>query len=90
MLVRGIDEVALIGDLVNAAGSEILETLRAPYRPNLITAWSREDVARHALIPLLSERSTIEGRTTAYVCRNFACRLPVTTAAETAAALKGT
>ena len=87
MLVRGIDEVALIGDLEREAGSEILDTIRAPYRPNLITAWSREDVMRHALIPLLSERSQIDGRTTVYVCRNFACRLPVTTAEETAAAL---
>ena len=87
MLVRGIDEVALIGDLESVAGGEILSELRAPYRPNLITAWSREDVARHALIPLLSERSMIEGRATVYVCRNFACRLPVTTAEETAATL---
>ena len=88
MLVRGLDEVALIGDLENAAGSEILETLRLPFRPNMIAAWSREDVARHELIPLLSERSLAGGQTTVYVCRNFACRLPVTTAEETAAALK--
>ena len=89
MLVRGIDEVALIGELESAAGSEILETLRRPYRPNVITAWSREDATRDELIPLLSERSMFEGRTTVYVCRNFACRLPVTTAEETAAALTG-
>ena len=89
MVVRGIDEVALIGDMESAAGSEILAVLRRSYRPNLIAAWSREDVARHTLIPLLSGRSMIEGRTTVYVCRNFACRLPVTSAEETAAALKG-
>ncbi|MYD08954.1 MAG: thioredoxin domain-containing protein [Chloroflexi bacterium] len=89
MLVRGIDEVALIGELESAAGSEILDTLRRPYRPNVITAWTREDVTRDELIPLLSERSMFDGRTTVYVCRNFACRLPVTTAEETAAALTG-
>jgi uncharacterized protein YyaL (SSP411 family) len=29
---------------------------------------------------LLAERSRLKGRPTAYVCRNFACRLPVTDA----------
>jgi hypothetical protein len=30
-------------------------------------------------IPLLSARTKIDGRATAYVCENFACQLPVTT-----------
>lgn len=89
MLVRGVDEVALIGGLESAEGSEILTTLRRPYRPNLIAAWSREDVTRHELIPLLSDRATASGQLTVYVCRNFACRLPVMTAEDTAAALNG-
>ncbi len=87
MLIRGFDEVAVIGDLESAGGSEILNTLRQPFRPNMIAAWSRDDVARHELIPLLSERSLVGGKLTVYVCRNFACRLPVTTAEDTAAAL---
>ncbi len=88
MLIRGIDEVAFIGDLESAEGSEILATLRLPYRPNMIAAWSRQDVARHEVIPLLSERALVDGQVTVYVCRDFACRLPVTTAEDTAAALK--
>ena len=87
MLIRGIDEVAFIGDLASPAGSEILSTLRLPYRPNMVAAWSRQDVARHELIPLLSHRARVEGQPTVYVCRNFACRLPVTNAEDTAAAL---
>ncbi len=87
MLVRGIDEVAVVGDLESAAGSEILATLVRPFRPNIVVAWSPEDVARHELIPLLSERKMVKGQTTVYVCRKFACRLPVTTAGATAAAL---
>ena len=87
MLIRGIDEVAVVGDLESASGSEILTTLRWPFRPNVVVAWSREDVARHETIPLLSERSTLSGQATVYVCRNFTCRLPVTTAEDSAAAL---
>lgn len=88
MLIRGLDEVAVVGDLESAAGSEILATLRRPFRPNMIAAWSRGDLARHELIPLLSDRSMKSGQTTVYVCRNFACRLPVTKAEDTAAALR--
>ena len=87
MLIRGIDEVAFIGDPESAGGSAILSTLRLPYRPNMIAAWSRQDVARHEVIPLLSARSMAGGQPTVYVCRHFACRLPVTTAEDTAAAL---
>ena len=87
MLIRGLDEVAVVGDLESAAGSEMLETLRRPFRPNVVVAWSREGVARPEAIPLLSERSLIDGRATVYVCRNFACRLPVTSAEDLAAAL---
>ena len=87
MLIQGIDEVAVVGDLRSEAGVEILTVLRAPYRPNQVTAWRRDDASQDEAIPLLSGRVTQEGRTTVYVCRNFACLLPVTTAAETAAAL---
>jgi uncharacterized protein YyaL (SSP411 family) len=31
-------------------------------------------------VPLLEDRPQLKGQPTAYVCRNFACRLPVTDA----------
>ncbi|MCY3778943.1 MAG: thioredoxin domain-containing protein [Chloroflexi bacterium] len=87
MLIRGIDEVAVIGDLDSATAAEIINVLRAPYRPNLIAAWAADDVNEHESIPLLSYRRTQEGQVTVYVCRNFACHLPVTSAEETERAL---
>ena len=87
MLVNGISEVAIVGDRSTEAVAEILEELRQPFRPNLITAHAENDVTEHASIPLLSHRVTRAGKPTIYVCRNFACRMPVTTAAETAALL---
>ncbi|HEY7484400.1 MAG TPA: thioredoxin domain-containing protein [Streptosporangiaceae bacterium] len=39
-------------------------------------------------VPLLEGRDLVDGAPAAYVCRNFACRLPVTTPADLAAELR--
>ena len=39
-------------------------------------------------IALLADRPLISGRPTAYVCRHFVCRLPVTSADDLAAQLR--
>ena len=46
------------------------------YRPNQVVAVARTRAA--SAVPLLADRVAIDGRPTAYVCRGFACRLPVT------------
>ena len=45
------------------------------------------DAVDASAIPLLADRVAIDGRPTAYVCRHFACRLPVTTGAALEAQL---
>ncbi len=82
LLIHGLAEVALVGDLTGAEAQAILRTLHLPYRPNLISAWSAG--AADTAIPLLRGRATIDGQPTVYVCRNFTCQLPVSSAAETA------
>ena len=87
MLVGGIAEVAVIGERQDQTTREVLDELQQPFRPNLVTAYSRHDVARHDSIPLLSARSMIDGATAVYVCRNFVCKMPATTAAQTRSTL---
>lgn len=87
MLVQGIAEVAVIGDRNDKTTVQIVDALQEPFRPNLIVAHARDDVDRHESIPLLSGRSKIDGATAVYVCRNFVCKLPATSAEETAALL---
>ncbi|MEY4234038.1 MAG: hypothetical protein RL635_1005, partial [Chloroflexota bacterium] len=53
--------------------------LRAPYRPHQVVALLQPRAASE--IPLLQGRVQLNGQATAYVCRNFACQLPVTTRA---------
>lgn len=79
MLVAGQGEVAIVGD----PADELLKVVREPYRPNVITALAKSDVADEHVIPLLSYRTMRDGKPTVYVCRNFACKMPVTTPDET-------
>ncbi|MGJ3238422.1 MAG: thioredoxin domain-containing protein [Anaerolineae bacterium] len=80
MLIRGLAEVALVGNPVTADTRALLVELRTPYHPNMITALARESVEGETTIPLLNYRTMRGEQATAYVCRNFACKMPVTTA----------
>lgn len=76
LIAAGVVEVAIVGD--PTAAKSLLDAVQKPYRPNAITALARENVDGEAAIPLLSYRTQRGGLPTAYVCRNFACKLPVT------------
>ena len=70
-------EVAIVGDPLHADTRALLEVASGGYEPNRVVALLPDD-ARASAIPLLAARTRIDGRPTAYVCRDFACRLPVT------------
>lgn len=73
MLVRGLDEVAIIGD---APG--LMEVLNSGFRPFTLRAFSPDDVWEKGIPPLLTHRGKVDGQSTAYVCRNLVCQRPVT------------
>jgi hypothetical protein len=79
-----VKEVALIGRPENADLQAMLAVLQKPYRPNMVVALAPDETSDSS-IPLLNHRPPIEGQSTAYVCQNFACQLPV----KTAEALEG-
>jgi uncharacterized protein YyaL (SSP411 family) len=68
--------------LVRPASGDGLEPLVAEafgrYLPNRVVAGGVAGDAAAASLPLLAGRDAIGGRATAYVCRNYACDLPVT------------
>lgn len=80
MLVTGLAAVAVVGS--PEAARDLLATIQTPYRPNAVTALSASNVDDEHVIPLLSYRTMKNGEPTAYVCRNFTCRMPVTTPTE--------
>jgi uncharacterized protein len=78
MIVCGLTEVAAVGSPDDKRTAELLSAIHSAYRPNMIVALSPHDVEADAVIPLLSQRFMQNGQPTVYVCRNFACKMPVT------------
>ncbi len=72
-------EIAVIGELTAEDTRALLAELRRRFRPNdLLAAAAAGDAAAAGLIPLLADRGLVNGKATAYVCRDFVCALPVT------------
>ena len=76
LAVEGIDELAIVGDPSDPAALALAAVAAEGFRPNLTMALAADPVASE--IPLLADRTLVDGRPTAYLCRNFACRMPVT------------
>ena len=73
-------EVAIVGDPADAATRELLGPVWSTWRPQQVLALAPPDRVGVSEVPLLRDRVAIDGRPTAYVCRNFVCSLPVTDA----------
>ena len=72
--------VAIVGE-PQRDDSQALVTAasRRWFRPNLVlAAAAADDADARRAVPLLRDRTAIDGRATAYVCEGFSCRLPVT------------
>jgi uncharacterized protein len=82
MLAQGIAEVALVGDPHDDSTRKLLQVIDEVWRPNVVVALTPEDVGEAHVVPLLQHRTRRDGLPTVYVCRNFACQLPVTTALD--------
>ena len=71
-----VPEVAIIGDPDDPATRALLAVVaRYTASPSVVAVSAAPG---GSLVPLLEGRTSIDGRPTAYVCRGFTCRLPVT------------
>ena len=71
-------EIALVGDPAGADTRALLEVVFGAYRPFKVVALKRPGA--DSPVPLLAGREMKDGKATAAVCYNFACRLPATDA----------
>jgi uncharacterized protein YyaL (SSP411 family) len=79
-------EVAVVGDPGAVVGDPEAEATRAllgpvwsEWRPFQVLAVASPEAAATSAVPLLHGRVALDGKPTAYVCRDFVCSLPVTT-----------
>ncbi|MEM6282399.1 MAG: thioredoxin domain-containing protein [Chloroflexota bacterium] len=88
MMITGMKEVAVVGEPSAEATQTLLNIIRTPYRPNVITALSPQNVDGETNIPLMNYRTMRSGQPTVYVCENFACQMPVTSPEDVERLLK--
>jgi hypothetical protein len=69
-------EIAIAGDPWAPEARRLLDVANRGYRPFRVLAASATPEA--SAVPLLHGRFALRGRTTAFVCQDFACRQPVT------------
>jgi uncharacterized protein YyaL (SSP411 family) len=72
-----IKEVAIIGDPDAAGTQALIETMWSSFRLDVVLAVS-SDPTTEDRPPLLKDRSMVDGKPTAYVCRYFVCQQPTT------------
>lgn len=74
LAVHGITEIAIIGSPSAPDTQALLQVVQQPYRPFQVVAVAAD--AAQSQIPLLQNRTQIDGKATAYVCQHFTCQQP--------------
>lgn len=72
----GIDEIAIIGKTSDNETQTLLRQLRSQFLPHIVMA-QHDPEAGAATIPLLKEKTMIDGQVTTYICRGFECQAPL-------------
>ncbi len=76
-------EIALVGPLDSPATASLRQAVWSRFLPNKVVAGcGPDDAEAWAAVPLLAGRELVDGQAAAYVCRNFACEMPVTEPAK--------
>ena len=86
-LLAPSQEIAVVGDPDDDATKALLRQVRKRYIPHTVLALKRPD--EKSDLPLLADRTLVDGKPAAYVCENFACKLPINTPEELSALLSG-
>ncbi|RAV18771.1 thioredoxin domain-containing protein [Paenibacillus contaminans] len=74
-------EIVIAGDPEKEETRQMLEAAQSGFRPHTLTVLAPKGEAGdriRELVPLIRDKQAIGGRTTAYVCEDFACQSPTT------------
>ena len=74
-----VKQVVVVGERGDPDAEALLAEAKRGFNPDRIVALTSPGEARDMSLPLFESRRMIDGKPTAYVCRNYACELPVNT-----------
>ena len=78
----GIQQIVIVGEETAASALERSAAIRyAPFALTLALTPAQQ-AALAPLMPLVASMRPVDGQARAFVCRDFTCRAPVTTAAD--------
>jgi uncharacterized protein YyaL (SSP411 family) len=85
---EGVKEIVIVGNPAEAGVQELIAEINSIYLPNKGIQTVRPGASLVEISPLLQGKTAVDGKPTAYVCQNFTCSAPVTSAAELRALLE--
>ncbi|MBI1992220.1 MAG: thioredoxin domain-containing protein [Candidatus Omnitrophica bacterium] len=83
-------EIVIAGDPASADTQQMLRAVYGRFLPRAVLAVQPANDASgavEALIPFIKEQRPLQGKATAYVCKNYVCNLPTTDVAKLTALL---
>jgi len=81
-LLKGFKDVVVVGNPGDAGVQEMIAAINSLYLPNKVFQLATPDSPLAEISPLLEGKNQVDGRPTAYVCQNFTCSAPVTSASD--------
>jgi uncharacterized protein YyaL (SSP411 family) len=90
LYLEGAKEIVIVGNPADAGVKALIAEVNSLYLPNKVLQLATPGTALADISPLLQGKTQIDGQATVYVCQNFTCSAPVTSASELRALLKST
>jgi uncharacterized protein YyaL (SSP411 family) len=90
LYLEGAKEIVIVGNPADADVKALIAEVNSLYLPNKVLQLATPGTALANISPLLQGKTQIDGKATVYVCQNFTCSAPVTSASELRALLKST
>ncbi len=83
-------EIVIVGDPNSKETKNMLQAIRTRFIPNKVILLKKEkDTSLENLAGFTKDMKAIDGKTTAYICKNFVCNKPVTNIKEVLKILRG-
>ena len=88
LYLQGAKEIVIVGNPAEQGVQELITEINSIYLPNKAVQTVSPGASLTEISPLLEGKTALDGKPTAYVCENFTCSTPVTSASELRALLE--